>query len=190
MSTKAPKHRTLQSPMSAPNLMPVDEESYRILHERADFLATVTVDSNANEANVSYIKFHLGEHEWYGIPYHYVKEVVRNVLPTKIPSVPDYIVGVINRHGALIAVFDLKQRLSLQTSKNENTDIILVSHKNRTVGFLVDYIEGSDKYDPHDLETHLSPGWMAKPEYIIGLHQGVIAILDVEVLLSDVQLSS
>lgn len=189
MSTKAPKKRTLQSPILASNLMPSDEESYRVLHERAEFLATATVDDNVHEANVSYIKFHLGEHEWYGIPYHYVKEVIRNVLPTKIPSVPDYIVGVINRHGALMAVFDLKQCLSLQASKNENTHIIIVSYQNRTAGFLVDYIEGSDKYDPQALETHLSPGWMAKPEYIVGLHQGMIAILNVEILLSDVQLN-
>jgi chemotaxis signal transduction protein len=189
MSTKALKQRTLQSPTSAPELLPTDKESYRILQERADFLATTTPDPKENKKSVSYIKFHLGEHEWYGIPYYYAKEVIRNIPPTKIPFVPHYIVGVINRHGALITVFDLKQRLNLQSSINENNHIILVTSKNTTVGFLVDHIEGADIYDPTALDTHLTSGWMAKSQYIIGLHQGIIAILNVETLLSDVQIN-
>jgi len=189
MSTKAPKHHTLQSPRSASDLLPTDKESYRILHERADFLAMTTLDTKDNKKNISYIKFHLGKQEWYGIPYHYAKEVIRNITPTKIPFVPHYIVGVINRHGALIAVFDLKQRLNLQSSNNENAHIILVTFNNITVGFLVDHIEGSETYDPNALDTRLTSRWMVKSEYIVGLHQGVIAILNVESLLSDVQMN-
>ncbi len=186
MSPKAAKNNSAQSKgLCAADLMPKNKEAERVLHERANYLAIPDPDIKEKKEFVSYIRFRLGTNENYGIPYHYAKEVIQYIPPTKIPFVPDYIAGVINRRGALLPVFDLKQIFHIQAPAAEPTHIILITDGNMTIGILASRIEGSDTYDPSMLDASLTSEDLIKPDYIVGLHQGMTAIINVDAILSD-----
>ena len=185
MSPKASKNSVLQSTMTAADLMPKNKEAARVLCERANYLARNEINNKEKAGVISYIKFRLGTNERYGIPYLYAKEVIQYVPPTKVPFVPDYIAGVINRRGGLLPVFDLKQLFHIQSTPAEYTHIILIAYNNMTVGVLADSIEGSDTYEPSTLDASLTSEALIKPDYIVGLHQGVTAIINVKAILSE-----
>jgi purine-binding chemotaxis protein CheW len=175
--------------LNAANLMPKDANSQTILNQRAQLLAKVEIrDIAAN--NTRFIRFSLGTaHELYGIPYQYAMEVVTDVLLTKLPCVPAHIAGIINRRGSLIAVIDLKQLFHTQMSNyTKESSIIMVTAKNVTIGILADSVEDQDTYDTDKLDPPFSFSNIIKPEFIVGLHQGKTAIINVEALVSAAEL--
>ncbi len=176
--------------LHASNLMPRNETELQILHERAKQLAMLKVETVKHVAGVAYVRFKLGENETYGIPYEFVKEVMRNVLITPLPRSRQFIKGIINRHGALIAILDLKQFFTLQSveTKTAKAQVIVVTTKGITLGILADNIEDSDTYEPVNLATGLPSLSAIKTEYVIGLHRGVIAIINIEAIMKDPQL--
>jgi len=189
MHVKIQQHKKPNKRYFAAGFMPQGEEDLRILHERAELFAKHAIDNIENAHEVSYVKFRLGVHEQYGIPYQYAKEVMHNVTLTKLPFVPSLIAGIINRRGMLLAVLDLKQLFHIQpTEYDNNSYIIVVMGNGMTIGILADGIEGSNAYDPITLDVSLSSDGVIKPEYIVGLHKGRTAIINVEGILSDPQI--
>jgi len=184
MPLKVSNNNRKQAILSAHDLMPKHKEASRILLARANHLAIHDLDKKEKEGFISYIKFRLGVNECYGVPYHYTKEVMQHIIPTKVPFVPDFIAGVINRRGSLLAVFDLKKMFHIQSSTVEHGYIILITNQHMTVGFLADSIDGSDTYDPTTLDTALPSEDLTKSDYIIGLHKGVTAIINVDAIFS------
>lgn len=175
----------------ASNLLPQGKDVLPLLQSRAERLAQreITV---IDKENIAYVRFRLGtgaHSEQYGIPYCYAKEVMRNTIPTPLPGTFPFIAGIINRRGALLTVLDLKQFFHTQLSPyDKESCVIIVTAGGITVGLLADSIEGSDCYDLATLDGPLSSGEAVKPEYIIGLHLGVTAIIHVEAMLSDPKL--
>lgn len=188
MPPKASSSNATQAILSAADLMPKQKEATRILHERANYLAIHETDTKEKKGFISYIKFRLGANESYGVPYHYTKEVMQHMTPIKVPFLPDFIAGVINHRGALLAVFDLKKLFHIQSSVVNQAYVILITNQHMTVGILADSIDGSDAYDPTALDAALLSEDIIKPEYIVGLHQGLTAIINVDAILSDPQL--
>jgi purine-binding chemotaxis protein CheW len=189
---KIKKHSNA-SQVPATELMPHDADSQHILHMRAQFLATSKIkqdDLETSADGIKYICFNLGNaQERYGLPYQFVKEVINNVRPTKLPTAPNHIAGVINRRGNLIAVIDLKHFFHTKLPECEkDAYIIVITVNDMTVGILADGIEGSNIYDPTKLDPPFTFLDIIKPDFIIGLHQGVTAIINVEVLMSSPEL--
>lgn len=163
--------------------------SQRILHERAEMIAKKSIDLVQKNESETYISFHLGNTEKYGIPYLFAKEVINNFTLTPVPCTPKYIAGVINRRGTLMTVIDLKNFFfNQETHYNADACIIVVSANNMTVGILADHIEGNANYNPKTLDPPLYSENTKKAEYIIGLHQGKIALINVEIILADPKL--
>ena len=54
-----------------------------------------------------YLTFHLGASH-YAVPIAVVREVVRMCPITAVPQMPDYVRGVINLRGTVLAVLDLR----------------------------------------------------------------------------------
>lgn len=172
------------------SLLPKDEAASQILKKRAQYLS-----ENKNEALVvstknSYVRFLLGEQEYYGIPYNCIKEVIINTAPTKVPNTPNFIAGIINRNSALITVIDLKPIFNINAvSSGKQFSLIVIGIQGLTMAILVDYIQGSDVYEPSKLELPLNTENAINPKYILGLHEGTTAILNMEAILSDTQLN-
>lgn len=174
--------------VSAADYMPKDTNAQQILAQRAKLFAKEIIKKSAATNLISYVQFHLGP-EQYGIPYQMAKEVIHKGIVTLVPFVPDYIVGVINRRGVLLTILDLKKFLRIPSSKDDlKAHILVINYKDITMGILVDSIDGNDTYDPMSLDAALSAESTIKSEYILGLHHGVIGIINVEAIILDLEL--
>ncbi|MCW8470550.1 chemotaxis protein CheW [Fluoribacter gormanii] len=171
----------------ASELIPKNEEALKILQARAKQLAKQEIDTSQNHG-ITFVRFSLGQNENYGISYQYVQEVLRNVSIAPAPFVPKFIAGVINWRGALITVVDLMKFFhlnhSLPSAKQHNEFIIVIQVNNITLGLLVHHVEGSELYQPSELAAPLSSANVTNPEYILGLHHAVTAIINVETLVA------
>ncbi len=169
------------------NLMPKGKETRRILQERAEKIAQQVVKTARQTSEESYLCFRLGPQEHYGLPYQHLKEVMPDRCPTPLPRLPSFIAGIINRRGALLTVLNLKQLFQIQPMESVNSSILIVSYKNMTLGILADSIEGSRSYDPSKLDAPLPSQGPLKTDYLLGLHEARIAILNIDSLLRDIQ---
>jgi purine-binding chemotaxis protein CheW len=179
------KKENVNNSIMACDFMPKDESIQKELMKRAKILA-VKHETNEDQTKlVKYIKFKLGKKELYGIPYKNIKEVVGNFMLTPIPNLPTYIAGIINLRGSLIAVINLKIFFSItDVEESNNLQIIIVNKGDMIVGILVDYLVGSEVYDPSSLDLPMLSKSIA-PEFIVGINQGNTAIINVEMILSD-----
>ncbi|CAM2732357.1 chemotaxis signal transduction protein (cheW domain) [Legionella steigerwaltii] len=172
---------------NASTLMPKSKAAIQILQARAKQLAKQEVDVSKNHG-ISFVHFRLGQNESYGVSYQYVQEILHNVTMELPPFVPNFISGVFNWRGALITVVDLIKFFhphhAEHHSKQDNEFIIVIHANNITLGLLANRVEGSEVYQPDQLATPLSAANVANPEYILGLHQAVTAILNVETIIS------
>lgn len=182
-----PKDMNIKSSMS--NLMPQSVEEKKILNARAHHLAQTLSDNSAELESEYYVSFKLGK-EYYGLPFKYIKEVLLHASPTKVPHTPAWIAGIINRDGMLISLLDLKPFFHIKTTKEiTSSHLIVLQVKNTICALLADSIEGSKTYHSKTLEAPLTADNSIKPKYILGLDQGKTAILNIETLLSDIQLN-
>jgi purine-binding chemotaxis protein CheW len=187
MNLKIPtnkKHKQNNS-QRATQFMPQHIESQKILYERALYLAKPETKKTETSHVTDYIRFRLGESECYGISYLMAKEVLHKTDLTKVPGAPDFIAGVINRYGMLLTILDLKRFFQIKGDVQQNAYIIIVALHSITIGMLVDYIEGSNSYDTLQIDAPFSSNVAIKPEYILGLHDGETAIINVESVISD-----
>ena len=81
---------------------------------------------NANLMEGKYLSFSMDQEE-YGIGILTVKEIIGMMRITPVPQTPDYVKGVINLRGKVIAVIDLRLRFGMNSKAyTERTCIIVV----------------------------------------------------------------
>ncbi|MBI2785960.1 MAG: chemotaxis protein CheW [Legionella longbeachae] len=175
MNIKEQKH--------ASEWMPKSEEALHILQARAQQLAELENETNKSNG-IPFVQFRVGKNESYGVPYQYVQEILQNVSLANPPFVPNFIAGVINWRGALITIVDLIKFFHPNYLKHHsecnNEFIIIIQAQHINLGLLSNQIVGSKIYQPDQLATPLSNVNIAAPEYILGLHNAVTAILNIE----------
>lgn len=89
-------------------------------------------------SELQYVVFNLNQEE-FGIDIMKVKEVISYEEPAYIPNSPNFIEGVINYRGKVIPVINLKKRFEMKTvDLSDDARIIVISYKNRDIGFIVD----------------------------------------------------
>lgn len=173
----------------AADFMPKDEASQHILKKRSKLLeAKPDVNGKHQSSLMNYIQFQLGKKELYGIPYEKAKEVMNNFLLTPVPNLPPFIAGIINMRGTLISVVDLKILFGISdTSDFNNSQIVITTKDKLIVGILVDNIIGNDLYDPSLLDFPIISKSI-RSEFLLGVHQGTTVIINVESILSSINL--
>lgn len=125
--------------------------------------------------------------ERYGIPIERVREIIEYGEPTRVPLMPDFILGVINLRGAVVPVIDLSARFGLKRSViGKKSCIIIVEvhsgEQTLTVGVLVDMV--CDVIECLVSEIAEAPrfGTRIKTEFIQGMlrqEAGFMALLDI-----------
>lgn len=84
------------------------------------------------------LAFSLGDEE-YALDIGGIREIIKPREITDVPRVPEFVLGIISLRGAIIPVFDLKQRLNLGKTEVAAASRIVVCHQNgRFAGLLVD----------------------------------------------------
>ena len=138
-----------------------------------------------NEDIVQLVGFVVGEEE-YAIPILNIQEIIKPIEYTRVPSVPDYVLGVFNLRGNVIPLIDLRKRFSLNVTKqSSNTRYIVMKDEDNIAGFVIDRLTEAIRIDRNRIDP--PPETLVKDKgmiYGIGKRdQNILTILKVESLL-------
>ena len=155
-----------------------------LLKARARSLAALP-RSEAAEEYLEIIEFQLAS-ETYGIELRHAGEVSLLKELTPVPCTPAFVLGIINLHGRVLSVVDLKRFFDLPN--NPLTDlnrVIVVRKDSMEVGILADTIHGVRRIPLRDLQPSLPTLTGVRAEYLKGITGERLIVLNADKLLSD-----
>ena len=126
--------------------------------------------------------------ETYGIPIMALHEIVRVPEITAVPDAPAHLEGVINLRGKIVSVVDLRKRFGKPaTALTRHSRILVVEHRGRLVGMIVDSASEVLKIAPSDIEP--APAMMKEGglDCVTGLgkfQKRLIILLDIDKVLT------
>lgn len=124
---------------------------------------------NNNLSDEQYVVFRLGN-EYYGVDINYVKTIEKVSQFTRVPNSPEFIKGVINLRGEVVAVMDLSKRLNLnQIEIDSETRIIIVSKDDLNLGLLVDSSSEVIQINKKDIDNPPNLGSSISSDFIQGI---------------------
>ena len=122
----------------------------------------------------------------FALPLSAVERAIRIIEIVPLPKAPDIVIGVINLHGQIIPVVNIRKRFNLSEKEVNLNDHIVISHsKKRLLGILVDNITGVLEFPEHKIIT--ADKIISGIEYVEGvvkLEDGIILIHDIDKFLS------
>jgi purine-binding chemotaxis protein CheW len=128
--------------------------------------------------------------ERYGIDIRNVTEVLSPVRATPLPGAPAIFAGVINVHGAIRPVIDLRRLLGMDAGPNGHpVRVIVLRHDGREMALQTDSVEqirriGSDELvSAGDGEDARSP--LMTSRYIKGATKDLLMVLGAEALFAE-----
>jgi purine-binding chemotaxis protein CheW len=122
----------------------------------------------------------------FGLPLESVEQALRIVEITPLPKAPAPVAGVINVHGTVIPVIDLRGRFRLPQRDRIITDQLLIANTSaRRLALCVDTVSDVIEYDAADFSvaSAIVPG-MEYLKGIVRLADGLVLIHDLGTLLS------
>ncbi|MFK5881677.1 MAG: chemotaxis protein CheW [Sulfurospirillum sp.] len=134
---------------------------------------------------VQLVGFIIGNEE-YAIPILSIQEIIKPIEYTRVPQVPDYVLGVFNLRGDVIPLIDLRKKFNLESAKHsEDTRYIVLKGEDNIAGFVIDRLTEAirikrDRIDPPPETIHSETGMI----YGVGKREtSMLTILKVEALL-------
>ncbi len=68
-----------------------------------------------------------------------IQEIIKPIEWTRVPQVPDYVLGVFNLRGSVIPLIDLRLKFGLPSMKHtDETRFIVMKHDDQVAGFVID----------------------------------------------------
>lgn len=120
------------------------------------------------------------------LPLSGVDSVVRAAQIRRLPNAPPIVSGVINVHGRIVPVINMRYRLNLPERRIEPADQFILAHTaRRPVCLIVDAVTEVDEYPEHSLEA--ADSVLPNLEFIAGvmkLPEGLVLIHDLDRFLS------
>lgn len=127
----------------------------------------------------------------FGLPVEHVVQIVEMVAITPLPRAPETVVGVINFHGRVIPVVDVRKRLNLAPQPYTlRTPIVISRIGSHATGLVVDGVSGVVQLLPAQIQV---PAQIFGPETmpalpllngVARLSDGLLLILDLGAFLS------
>lgn len=161
-----------------------EQDKKSLLKARAKSLAAPR-QREATEEVLEVIAFQLAS-ETYGIELCHAVEVSVLKELTPVNCAPEFVLGIINAHGRVLSVIDLKRFFDLPT--NALTDlnrVIAIRKGGMEVGVLADNIVGVQRIPQSDLQSTLPTLTGRRAEYLKGVTRAPLIVLDADRLLSD-----
>lgn len=124
--------------------------------------------------------------ETYGIPTDYVRDVqpLRQITP--VPCTPNFVVGVINIRGSIYSVIDIRSFFGVPAQEiTAATKVIVVDTEELQVGILADDVSGAMSVPRDEINPPLAAQATIKEEYIEGVTNDMLIILNLEALMQD-----
>jgi len=131
------------------------------------------------------VSFNLDDQK-YALFLSAVMRIIRVVEITRLPKAPEIVLGVINMHGMIIPVFDIRKRFRLPQREIQLSDQLIVgTTSKRTVALLVDSV--SDVIEISEEKIIAGENILPGLEYVEGVvktEDGMILIHDLGQFLS------
>lgn len=123
----------------------------------------------------------------YALPARDIDQIVRAVAVTALPGAPLVIEGVIDVHGAIVPVLDLRRRFGLPERTTAVSDLLIIaSSGSRRVAVRTDGNASIRQIDPASLGR--TGDSLAQSRYVAGLAKlpdGIVVIHDLALFLSE-----
>jgi len=167
---------------------PTAEDTQRILKQRAQTLALEAVPTEAADAGIEVIEFLLA-HERYAVASEHVREVYPLEELTPLPCTPAFVLGIVNLHGEILSVIDIKKFFDLpEKGLTDFNKVIVLESEGMAFGILADAISGVRRILRADIQPSLPTLTGIREDYLLGVTEERVVILDAEKLLNDEKL--
>ncbi len=131
------------------------------------------------------VGFIVGNEE-YAIPILAIQEIIKPIVYTRVPSTPDYVLGVFNLRGNVLPLIDLRSKFHLR-SQNETADTryIVMKDGDSVAGFVIDKLTEAIRLKTSEVD--LAPETIRKEKGVIAgigkRKNSILTILKVNQLL-------
>jgi len=162
-----------------------DAETERILRARAQALARPRSSAPAPNTMLGLLEFRLAS-ERYALETRHVQDVhpLRELTP--LPCTPPFVLGIVNMRGRILPVLDLKKFFDLpEQGLTDLHRIILVGGNDLELGLLADVIVGVRSVAADSLQPPLPTLTGIRAEYLKGIGEERLVVLDLDRILSD-----
>lgn len=127
----------------------------------------------------------------YALPVENVVQIIEMVTITPLPAAPHIVVGVINFHGQVIPVVDMRRRLQAPPQPYSlRTPIVVGELHGHKVGLVVDAVSGVLQLNPAQIDTPsriFTREMVLKTNHLTGIARtddGMLLLLDPDSFLS------
>ena len=146
-------------------------------------------------ASQQYLSFALGE-EVFAVNVQQVKEILDVINITRVPQMPDYMLGVINLRGSVVPVVDLRCKFGMEKKEQNQENCIVVLEvdfdgERVVIGALTDAVREVLDLTADQIEPPPRMGMKLKSEFIRGMGkqgESFIIILDIDKIFSSDEL--
>lgn len=164
-----------------------ERDKQTILSDRAKRLAAPK-ERERLEEHLEIIAFQLAS-ETYGIELRHAREVSLIKDLTPLPCTPAFVLGIINVHGRVLSVIDLKRFFDLPNHALTDLNRVIVTRKDgMEVGILADRIHGVQRVSYRDLQGAVPTLTGVHADYLKGITKDRLIVLNTDNLLSDTKL--
>jgi len=154
------------------------------------------MSSEALDQTQQYLTFRLGA-ETFAVDVQQVREILDQTKVTRVPQMPDYMLGVINLRGSVVPVIDLRQKFGLSAAEISRDTCIVVLEidydgESTIVGAMADAVSEVLDLNPEDIEPPPRLGSRLKTEFIRGMGkkgEQFLILLDIDRIFSSEELS-
>jgi chemotaxis signal transduction protein len=122
--------------------------------------------------------------ERYGIELADVAEVLPPIQVTPVPGAPPFFSGVVNVHGEIRPVADLKRLLGIEASGNL-ARVILLRKQGREMGLTVDRVEQIRSVASEELQSADGPNAGLSARYLRALTHDTLMLINTEALFAE-----
>jgi purine-binding chemotaxis protein CheW len=161
------------------------ERARQVMEARARDLARVPPRAPAAAEVLEVVTFALAN-ERYAVETRHTREVIRFTDFTPVPGAPDFLVGLVNLRGEVLAVFDLRKFFGVaEQGVTDLSRVIVLGGERAEFGVLADAVHEVTALRIDEVAE--PPGSVAgvAREYLRGVTREALLVLDGAVLLRD-----
>lgn len=160
------------------------ERAQELLRTRAKALAAPVAGDEMGKP-MEIVEFRLA-----GELYALESSCVAGVFPlaelTRLPGTPAFVLGVVNVRGEIVSVVDLRRFFDRPaTGITDLNKVILLQGRDMVFGILADWVEGVRVIDARRLQPGLPTLGDRRGDYLRGIAEGRVVVLDAGELLAD-----
>ena len=114
---------------------------------------------------IQLVAFVVGSEE-FAVPILSIQEIIKPLEYTRVPGVPNYVLGVFNMRGWVVPLINLRLKFGLPYEKpTEDTRYIVIKNQEERAGFIIDRLTEAERIKESDIDP--TPETISQDENLI-----------------------